>query len=158
MANEIKPIKRSKELAPLSRDHHDGLMLVWKIRKGIKNGVAPDRIAAYCRWFWDYHLEGHFQREEDLLPTVLPKDHPLLCQMLDEHQVIKRRINGLPDNQVESLELFAKSINDHIRFEERLLFGEVEKVATPEQLRKIEEVLNQEETCPVWEDEFWIIK
>lgn len=158
MADEIKPIKRSKELAPLSRDHHDGLMLVWKIRKGIKNGVAPERIAAYCRWFWEHHLEGHFQREEDLLPTVLPSDHPLLRQMLEEHHLIKRRINGLPDGQVEALELFAQSISDHIRFEERQLFCEVERVATPEQLRQIAEVLNQEESCPAWEDTFWTTK
>lgn len=158
MANEIKPIKRSKELAPLSRDHHEGLMLVWKIRKGIKNGVAPARIAAYCRWFWEYHLEGHFQREEDLLPTVLPKDHPLLCQMLDEHQEIRRRVNGLADDHAASLELFAQSINDHIRFEERQLFCEVEKLATPEQLQIIAEGLNKEDSCPAWEDEFWTSK
>ena len=33
MFKEIKPIKRSKQLAPLSREHHDGLMYVWKIRE-----------------------------------------------------------------------------------------------------------------------------
>ena len=158
MANEIKPIKRSKELAPLSREHHEGLMLVWKIRKGLKNGVAPERIAAYCRWAWEYHLERHLQREEELLPTVLPKDHPLLSQMLDDHQLIRRRISGLPDNNVAVLELFAQSINDHIRFEERQLFCEVERVATPEQLRNIAEVLSQEETRPAWEDQFWADK
>ena len=158
MANEIKPIKRSKELAPLSREHHEGLMLVWKIRKGIKSGVAPERIAAYCRWVWEYHLERHLQQEEELLPTVLPQDHPLMCQMLEDHQLIKRRIKGLPDDRVESLELFAQCINDHIRFEERQLFCEVERVATPEQLRNIAEVLSQEEARPAWEDQFWADK
>ena len=29
----IKPLKRSTHLKPLSRDHHDGLLLCWKIRK-----------------------------------------------------------------------------------------------------------------------------
>src|SRR5687768_11216171 len=103
MADQIKPIKRSKELSPLSHDHHEGLMLVWKIRKGLKHGIATERIAAYCHWFWDNHLAGHFQREEDLLPTVLPKDHPLLCRMMEEHDVIQRRVNGLRDHHAQSL-------------------------------------------------------
>ena len=37
---EIKPLKRSKELAPLSREHHDGLLFAWKIKQGLANGNA----------------------------------------------------------------------------------------------------------------------
>jgi len=33
------PIKRHNSLQPLSRDHHDGLLLKWKINKGISKGV-----------------------------------------------------------------------------------------------------------------------
>ena len=36
---EIKPLKRSKELAPLSREHHDGLLFAWKIKQGLANGT-----------------------------------------------------------------------------------------------------------------------
>lgn len=156
MANEIKPIKRSQELTQLSKEHHEALLLVWKIRQGIRKGVEPQRIARYCRWFWDVHLVGHFKSEEELLPLVLSKDHLLLQKMLDDHDVIQRRIKGLPDNNVESLELLAQSINDHVRFEERQLFNEVEKIATPEQLALISEGLNEEDSLPVWEDEFWV--
>ena len=156
MANEIKPIKRSQELTQLSKEHHEALLLVWKIRQGIRKGVAPERIARYCRWFWDAHLVEHFKSEEDLLPLVLSKDHLLLQKMLDDHDVIQRRIKGLPDNNVESLELLAQSINDHVRFEERQLFNEVEKIATPEQLALISEGLNETDGLPVWEDEFWV--
>lgn len=156
MANEIKPIKRSLELTQLSKEHHEALLLVWKIRQGIRKGVAPERIARYCHWFWEAHLVGHFKREEELLPVVLSKDHLLLQKMLDDHDVIQRRVKGLPDNNIESLELLAQSINDHVRFEERQLFNEVEKLATPEQLAIIAEGLNEEESLAVWEDEFWI--
>lgn len=155
MANENKPIKRSPELTQLSKEHHDALLLVWKIRQGIKRGIEPERIAKYCRWFWEVHLVGHFKREEELLPIVMPKTHPLLEKMLDDHEVIQRRIKGLPDHNIESLELLAQSINDHVRFEERQLFNEVEKMATPEQLARLAEGLNVEEPIPVWEDEFW---
>jgi len=155
MADKITPIKRSKELAPLSHDHHEGLMLVWKIRKGLKHGVATERIVAYCRWYWQYHLAGHFQREEELLPLVMPSNHPLFCQMMEEHDIIKRRVKSLPEDAVQPLELLAQSLNDHIRFEERKLFNEVEKLGTPEQLQKIAEGLNKEDACPDWQDKFW---
>lgn len=156
MAKEIKPIKRSQELTQLSKEHHEALLLVWKIRQGVRMGVEPERIAKYCRWFWEHHLVGHFKREEDLLPLVLPKEHALLQKMLDDHDVIQRRVKGLPDHNTESLELLAQSLNDHVRFEERQLFNEVEKLATPEQLSQIAEGLNEEEPIPVWEDEFWV--
>lgn len=39
-----KSIKRTKALQPLSRDHHHGLLLCWKIRQGIKLNVEPERI------------------------------------------------------------------------------------------------------------------
>lgn len=156
MANEIKPIKRSQELTQLSKEHHEALLLVWKIRQGIRKGVEPERIAKYCRWFWDVHLVGHFRREEELLPLVLPNDHPLLRKMLDDHDVILRRVKGLPDHNTDCLELLAQSINDHVRFEERELFNEVEKLATPEQLTRIAKGLNEEDSCPAWEDEFWV--
>jgi hypothetical protein len=155
MANEIKPIKRSPELTQLSKEHHEALLLVWKIRQGIRKRVEPERMARYCRWFWEHHLAGHFKREEELLPLVMPKENPLLQKMLDDHDVIQRRVKGLPDHNVDSLELLAQSINDHVRFEERQLFNEVEKMATPEQLTQIAAGLNIDEPMPVWEDEFW---
>ncbi|CDF79955.1 hypothetical protein BN863_22430 [Formosa agariphila KMM 3901] len=31
-----KPLKRHKSLQPLSRDHHHGLLLAWKIRADLR--------------------------------------------------------------------------------------------------------------------------
>ncbi|MER3464637.1 MAG: cation-binding protein, partial [Chitinophagaceae bacterium] len=93
MANELKPIKRSEQLVPLSKDHHDGLLLVWKIKQGLKNGTALTDIATYVNWFWQQHLHDHFQQEEQFLAPNLPQDNPMLLQMLDEHQEIKALIH-----------------------------------------------------------------
>ena len=156
MPEEIKPIKRSNELAPLSRDHHEGLMLVWKIRKGIKNNITPGRISSYCHWFWDHHLHTHFKEEEELLVDVLPGEHPLMQQMFAEHVAIKALLDKMNrEEDYELFEQFAQTLNDHIRFEERILFNEIEKAATPEQLQKIATHLREEEHCPAWPDEFW---
>jgi hypothetical protein len=57
---EIKPIKRSEQLAPLSREHHDGLMYVWKIREGLKNGAAVGKLKQYTIWFWQQHIKTAF--------------------------------------------------------------------------------------------------
>ena len=67
MDQNIKPIKRSTQLAPLSREHHEGLLFVWKIRQGIKKEVHPERMIAFVQWFWSTELEPHFRKEENVL-------------------------------------------------------------------------------------------
>lgn len=58
------------------------------------------------------------------------------------------------DSTNADLEVIAQAVNNHIRFEERQLFNEIEKVVPHEELRNllIEEhsVSDQE-----WKDEFW---
>ncbi len=42
-----KPQKRHIALQPLSREHHQGLLLSWKIRKGLSRKIEFDRIQNY---------------------------------------------------------------------------------------------------------------
>ena len=91
MMQQIKPIKRSKELAPLSRDHHEGLLFVWKIRQGIKKGIAPVRMAQYAGWFWENHLQEHFEKEEQSFAPVLSAGHPAMLELMDEHEGIEAK-------------------------------------------------------------------
>ena len=37
-----KPQKRHKALQPLSREHHHGLLLSWKIRTGFSKDIAQN--------------------------------------------------------------------------------------------------------------------
>ena len=71
MITEYKPIKRSKELAPLSREHHEGLLFAWKIKQGLKNETETKLIAEYVQWFWKNHLQEHFTEEEQILAPYL---------------------------------------------------------------------------------------
>ena len=66
-----EPIKRNEALVQLSRDHHYGLLLCWKIREGIKRRIEPQRIKNYVDWFWLHHLEQHFEIEEKYLFPIL---------------------------------------------------------------------------------------
>ena len=158
MNKEIKPIKRSKQLTPLSKDHHDGLLFAWKIRQGLRHGADLNLIADYVRWFWKNHLEEHFREEEQILAPHLPADNELLQQMFDEHQEIEAMVH-ITENIVDEAMLakLADAIDDHIRFEERQLFPYAEKVISVEELNAIYEQLPKEKVeCEKWEREFWV--
>lgn len=162
---EIKPIKRSKELAPLSREHHDGLLFAWKIKQGLANGTPVETLCNYTRWFWSNHIKPHFKDEEKVLVKFLPTDNSLVQQMIKEHAQIRDLVISLdkkPDSN--SLKTLSEFINNHIRFEERDLFPYAEKTLTPEQLNEVYNDLPNELHCdtdPIaigWKDEFWVKK
>lgn len=153
------PIKRSAELAPLSREHHEGLLAVWKIRQGLANQVASARIAAFIQWFWQQHLQPHFEKEEKFIPRILSSSRPLLQQMLHEHAEIKMLVaDAIQHEDLKKLEVVAQTVNDHIRFEERQLFAEIERTATPDQLRRLATELHDEPVTTAWDDTFWLQK
>jgi len=160
MIVEHKPIKRSKELASLSREHHDGLLFTWKIKQGIANEVHPKRIAGFCMWFWQEHLKAHTEKEERLLTEILASEHPAMTKMIDEHEAIINLIYSLQEYACyERLQRLMTILNYHIRFEERQLFRLIEQVATPSLLQKIEKELEaSNEATGVWTDEFWLPK
>lgn len=158
--DDIKPIRRSKELAPLSREHHDGLLFVWKIKQGLSNGTSLATLRDYARWFWSNHMKPHFKDEEQVLVKYLPGDNPLVTQMFNEHAHIRDLIISLDkDPDPDSLQLLADYINKHIRFEERELFAYAEQALTPQQLEEVYKELPDGSHCETeWKDEFWVKK
>lgn len=157
MAETPKPIKRSPQLAPLSREHHEGLLFVWKLRQGLSKNIDASRMGVFVQWFWQHHLAPHFQKEEQALPLVLSPTHLLLQQMFREHEEIKKLVEEMAQHgDLKKFETLAQQLNDHIRFEERQLFGEVEKTASPEQLHLLSEHLKDDEHGAEWDDAFWM--
>jgi hemerythrin-like domain-containing protein len=155
-----KPIKRTEQLAPLSRDHHDGLLFAWKIRQGLNNGTDIKTIALFIQWFWENDLHEHFRKEEQILAACLPKDEPSVLRMIDEHHNIEAliHINESIADAALLLQL-ADAVTAHIRFEERELFPYAEKTIPVEKLDLIYEQLSKEKPfCPKWKNEFWLKK
>lgn len=148
-----KPIKRHPSLVPVSREHHFGLLLSWKIREGLKNDIAPERIMRYCRWFYDTNLKHHFSIEEKYLYPILGYHHPLIVHALEDHHQIEQLMKQT-DNLTKTLTDFGEILENHIRFEERNLFNIIQESATEEQLKLIVEHHN-EPFNDTWEDEFW---
>ena len=155
-----KPLTRSKELSPLSREHHDGLLFAWKLRKGVKNNIAPGRLKSFAIFYWQQHIKPHFYQEEKVLSKHLPADNRLVKQMQEEHALIREMILSLGDDiTAENFSSLADVIYKHIRFEERELFEWAEGNLSKEQLEEIYKELEEHPLCgSYWKDEFWVHK
>lgn len=151
---KIKPQKRHKALQPLSREHHYGLLLSWKIRNGFNKNVDPKRIKIYTDWFFETHLLPHFNMEENHIFSILDSDNALIKRALAEHRSLKRLFS---ETKVEpkTLSKIEVELEQHIRFEERVLFPEIQKIATEDQLLLIEKIHHQEPFIDKLDDEFW---
>lgn len=132
-----KPIKRHTALQPVSREHHHGLLLCWKIRTGFQKDIEVPRIRKYVVWFYENHLLPHFEIEEKYIFPILGKDNDLIRRALTEHRKIKRLVRSETE-LYKSLNLIEEILERHIRFEERVLFNEIQSVATEEQLQQIQ--------------------
>jgi hemerythrin-like domain-containing protein len=156
---ERKPIKRSKHIVILSREHHSGLLFCWKIRQGLKKEIASDRIQPYVAYFWEHHLQSHFREEEELL---FGKVNDVLCdKALDQHRKIRaaiQQINSYPPTP-ELLNQLADAVDTHIRYEERELFPHLEKVLDEQDLIRIGTALAKSHADPEldnYPDAFWV--
>ncbi len=151
------PIKRDELLAPLSREHHHGLLLCWKIRTGFRKDIPVDRIQAYAEWFYKNHLISHFEIEEKYVFSVLGNENELVKRALKEHRQLRRLFEAVREEE-NSLGLIEEKLEAHIRFEERVLFNEIQAVASPEELEEIS-IRHSDEGGTMhdreWEDEFW---
>ncbi len=82
------PIKRHQALVSFSKEHHFGLLLVWKIRQGLDNAVSAERISKYVLFFFNEDLKTHFKEEEELLFSKLPATDALRVRAEEEHKEI----------------------------------------------------------------------
>lgn len=149
-----KPQKRHKALQPLSREHHHGLLLSWKIRTGFNKNISPERIKSYADWFFKNHLIPHFEMEESHIFPILDANNELVKRALAEHRRLNRLFTENEDD-VKALMKIEEELEQHIRFEERVLFPEIQKVATEEQMIQIEKIHQPESFIDKLDDEFW---
>lgn len=149
-----QPLKRHIVLQPISRQHHQSLLLCWKIKKGLDKDVSITRISAYLKAVWESDIKPHFKKEEVYVFPILGADHPLVGRALMEHEQLEILFDK---KQYSRDELFKMSsfLESHIRFEERTLFTEIQRVATKENWALLAEQ-NQGEACEMhWDDKFW---
>ena len=158
---DIKPIKRHPAIAALSRDHHTGLLLVWKIREGIKKSVEPERIKQYIIHSFEAELEPHFREEEEILFNKIETENKLRIVAEMDHAAIRGLIDEMNGNTLSSYEVlqtFADRLEKHIRFEERELFNFFQNHLSEDVLKEIASLLykkKHEQNRLHWTDTFW---
>jgi hemerythrin-like domain-containing protein len=160
MKPALKPLKRSEQLAPLSREHHDGLLFVWKLRQGLKNDTPIETLRNYCNWYWKNNIRAHFYQEEKILLPYLPSEDKLALRLLKEHNDIRDLLLAVDDDPDKLIiDLLASFVEGHIRFEERVLFPHLENLLTVQQLDSISTEIADKDICHSdWKDEFWTRK
>ncbi|NNG27425.1 MAG: hemerythrin domain-containing protein [Ignavibacteriaceae bacterium] len=146
------PIKRHKGLAPLSRDHHRGLILAQLIKKDAPEykdlpKTTSDKII-YTTNFYKNELVKHFTYEEEILyPSVKNKSteiDELFEEIISEHKKIKQLIVRLDtgENKTDILNDLGVLLESHIRKEERVLFEKIQNLLTDKELMQLEDQLS----------------
>ena len=152
--NKDKPIDRKEYLKPLSREHHQGLLLCWKIRTGFAKDVSKERIKVYSDWFFKTYLLPHFEAEEKYVFPVLGNENELIIKAVDEHRQLTKLFSDDADIE-SSLKKIQTALDDHIRFEERVLFNEIQNSATQEEIELMQKFHTYDKFTDNTNDEFW---
>jgi hypothetical protein len=129
------PLKRSRELRPLSSEHHQALLVAFQLKKGLAGHAdsagAPRDLAgllALAKRYEEGLLNAHTRAEEDLLGHHL--DEAQLERLRSEHAELVRLMGvaktGRPPEARGALAAFAELLERHVRWEERDLFPSVE--------------------------------
>lgn len=152
--SSTSPIKRNEFIQPISREHHHGLLLCWKIKEGLKKKIELTRIKKYADWFYQNHLIPHFKLEEKTIYTFLDNENDWIKNAIAHH----RKLTSLFESEVseDNLQQIVELLQKHIRFEERTLFNEIQKVATTAQLQSIADIHKEEKFEDNLTDAFWL--
>jgi iron-sulfur cluster repair protein YtfE (RIC family) len=156
------PIKRHPAIVSFSKDHHFGLLLIWKIRQGLSKSIPAERISKYVLYFFKEDLASHFKEEEEFLFSRLSPDDPLRTKAETDHVFIYSLVRDIESNPTDEvlLHLFAKELEKHIRFEERDLFNHIQEVLGAAELSLIEQRFStsKHDVDEHWHDIFWEIQ
>jgi hemerythrin-like domain-containing protein len=124
-------MKRSRQLKPLSSEHHQALLVAFQLKKGLaghaESAGAPKDLPgllALARRFEEQVFRTHTRAEEDVLGQYLADAD--MRRLTNEHSEMIRLLDGArnarPPELRAALGGFAELLERHIRWEERELF------------------------------------
>lgn len=144
-------MKRHSSLVPLSREHHDGLVMAQRLILGRATNpravwpLEPERQLDRLIYFFESDLCWHFEFEEvHVFPLVrkqltdgeqwsakLVEDHDLMRTMIKEFQIGQTMYLG------KRLPAFGEQLKAHIHREERELFEQMQAECTSGQFAEL---------------------
>lgn len=129
-------MKRHIALQPLSREHHDALLLAQLLRNDVPDypGLPSDiqGKVIYATDFFRETLKKHFEKEETVFKQSKGLQHDLdkkIDETIAEHKTLTRLFSELdiPHVSSDQLHVLGQLLKDHIRKEEREVFPLLEQ-------------------------------
>jgi hemerythrin-like domain-containing protein len=158
-------ILRHSTLQPLSRQHHQGLLVSLLLEKGLKKNASLKEMRDFILQFWEEELNLHFEKEELLFLPLAYKYPQLiegLTQLKNEHQeiriIIQKLNNEARAEQFETIASFGIVLEKHIRFEERQLFNAIQETLPLDELNDFTSELksiSEKDFCTKYPIRFW---
>ena len=132
-------MRRHDALIPLSHDHHHALAQVRRLKSGAEadDGSRVETTRAFLDFFRDDTLDHFRQEEEKVFPLGVdsPELRADLERVMFEHLQIHRLVLSLQEETNEGapssglMTRLAIALEAHIRFEEKVVFPGIERVA-----------------------------
>lgn len=153
MAIESQPNELKKILLHLKEDHRLISVLSYRIRLGFRNETDLKRIKKYADWYYENYIKPHFELEEQRLLTLLPEESKIRKRALADRRRVERLFEDKSDLN-RSLSLLEEELDELIRYEERVLYEELQEYISEEELEELEKA-HQPKKAGFWPDPFW---
>ena len=123
-------MKRAPALVPLSREHHEALVLARRACEPERAQAEPATLRTHLLRRWDAQFDAHFAREEThLLPALAAAgEHAAVQDALQQHAALRDAVARLRAGDLQALPAWGEAMREHVHWEERELFPLAERV------------------------------
>lgn len=123
-------MKRAPALVPLSREHHEALVLARRACEPGRPQAQPGALRAHLLQRWDAQFQAHFACEEaHLLPALQAAgESEAAGEALRQHAAVRDAIARLRAGDLHALPAWGEAMRDHVKWEERQLFPLAQRV------------------------------
>ena len=133
--------RRHESLIPLSHEHHDALLLAWRLCTGDLSKREPELRAKHVSAFFEYRLINHLKLEEELLfpafRAVLGVEASLIDILLSDHRELRKKAAAIKAGAHDQVDSFCSLLERHVRTEERQLFVLAENRMKPAEMAEL---------------------
>lgn len=153
-------MKRDLTLQPFSHQHHNALMGCLLIRKGIDKKADKKILKDFMLNWWQEDLQKHMQSEEKVLLPYLSQhgfNKSYLNVILRDHETIRllsERLN-VQEEGYRFYHIYADLVEQHIRFEERVVFRQIQEDFSEQQLAQLHPLPGNNRKCSDYPVKFW---
>jgi len=133
---------RDKNLIPLSHQHQHALAMCVRLDRALARGDADlnawqDEIVS----MWEREIRFHFQAEEKILFPAAERyalQGALVKHLLSEHATLRDFFSRAQARRLQAadLKIFAETLSQHIRTEERQLFEECQRQMSADEMAR----------------------